>query len=149
LSSLTAPKDVAELMERIDTFKGSEIIRGALWFSLYTFQRPGEIRGATWEEMDLTSGLWRIPERRMKNRRARVVPLSRQVVVILESLKRIAGNSLFVFPSIRSAKIPMSGGTVRLTLRAMGYTSEQMCAHGFRALASTNLNEQGWWKPVS
>jgi integrase len=148
LSSLTAPKDVAELMERMEAYKGSEVIRAALWFSLYTFQRPGEIRGAVWEEMDLTSGLWRIPEGRMKNRRAHVVPLSRQVVVILEFLKRIAGSSLFVFPSVRSAKIPMSGGTVRLTLRAMGYTSEQMCAHGFRALASTNLNEQGWNRDV-
>jgi integrase len=147
-SSLTAPKDVAGLMERIDAYKGSEVIRGALWFSLYTFQRPGEIRGATWEEMDMDAALWRIPEWRMKNRRPHIVPLSRQVLDILESLKRIAGSSRFVFPSVRSLKIPMSGGTILLALRAMGYTGGEMCPHGFRALASTNLNEQGWNRNV-
>jgi integrase len=148
LPALTSPKDAAGLMERIEAFKGSEIIRGALWFSLYTFQRPGEIRGAEWEEIDADAALWRIPEGRMKNRKPHIVPLSRQVLDLLESLKRAGGNSRFVFPSIRSRKIPMSVGTVRLTLRAMGYTMEEMCAHGFRALASTNLNEMGWNRDV-
>jgi hypothetical protein len=63
LSALTTPKDVAELMNRIEAYKGSDIVRAALWFSLYTFQRPGEIRRATWEEMDLGSALWRLPEK--------------------------------------------------------------------------------------
>jgi integrase len=148
LAALTAPKDVAELMNRIEAYKGSDIVRAALWFSLYTFQRPGETRGATWEEMDLGSALWRLPESRMKNRRAHLVPLSRQVMEILEPLKRIVGGSPFVFPSMRSINAPMSEGTILLALRAMGYTSEQMCAHGFRALASTNLNEQGWNRDV-
>jgi integrase len=67
---------------------------------------------------------------------------------ILDSLKRIVDGSPFVFPSMRSINAPMSEGTILLALRAMGYTSEQMCAHGFRALASTNLNEQGWNRDV-
>jgi integrase len=150
-AALTAPKDVADLMVRIEAYKGSEVVRAALWFSLYTFQRSGEIQCAAWEEMDLDATLWRIPEERMKNHHPHVVPLSRQVMEILKSLKQTAsrmGSSPFVFPSMRSPNRPMSEGTILLALRAMGYTGEQMCAHGFRALASTNLNEQGWNRDV-
>jgi integrase len=142
--AITAPKDVAELMNRIEAYKGSDVVRSALWFSLYTFQRPGEIHGATWEEMDLDAALWRIPGHRMKNRKPHIVPLSRQVVELLRQPALQTGASPFVFPSVKARNISMPGGTVALALRAMGYTSEQMCAHGFRALASTNLNEQGW-----
>jgi integrase len=127
------------------------LIRAALWFSLYTFQRPGEIRGALWEELDFDAKLWRIPEQRMKNRRPHVVPLSHQVLELLENLKNLVsqtGGSPFVFPSTRARTIPMSEGTVVLALRAIGYTREEMSAHGFRALASTNLNEQGWYRDV-
>jgi integrase len=102
-AALTAPKDVTDLMTRIEAYKGSDVIRSALWFSLYTFQRPGEIRGATWEEMDFDSALWRIPEQRMKNRRPHVVPLSRQVLELLKQLNSERGGSPFVFPSMRSA----------------------------------------------
>jgi integrase len=146
-SALTAPKDVTELMSRVDAYKGSDIVRAALWFSLYTFQRPGEIRGATWEEMDFDSALWRLPESRMKNHRAHVVPLSRQALELLRQIEARTVSS-FVFPSVKARGIPMPGGTILLALRAMGYTCEQMCAHGFRTLASTNLNEQGWNRDV-
>jgi integrase len=146
-AALTAPKDVTELMARIEAYKGSDIVRAALWFSLYTFQRPGEIRGALWEEMDLDSALWRIPESRMKNHRAHVVPLSRQALGILIRIESRTASP-FVFPSVKSRNIPMPDGTILLALRAMGYAQEQMCAHGFRALASTNLNEQGWDRDV-
>jgi integrase len=87
----------------------------------------------------------------MKNRRSHVVPLSRQVLELLEYTKSLVlqtGDSPFVFPSVRARTIPMTEGTVVLALRAMGYTSEEMSAHGFRALASTNLNEQGWNRDV-
>jgi integrase len=147
-AALTAPKDVAGLMRRIEAYKGGDVVRAALWFSLYTFQRPGEIRGAAWDEMDFASELWRIPEHRMKNKRPHVVPLSRQVLELLKQIASQADNSPFVFPSLRARKVPMPDGTILLALRAMGYTSEQMCAHGFRALASTNLNEQGWNRDV-
>jgi integrase len=147
-AALTTPKDVADLMTRIEAYKGSDVIRAALWFSLYTFQRPNEIRGATWEEMDFDSALWRIPEHRMKNRQPHVVPLSRQVLELLRQDILRTSTSLFVFPSMRSPNAPMSDGTILLALRAMGYTGEQMCAHGFRTLASTNLNEQRWNRDV-
>ncbi|MDR1019548.1 MAG: tyrosine-type recombinase/integrase [Synergistaceae bacterium] len=147
-AAITAPKDVAALMRRIEAYRGSDVVRAALWFSLYTFQRPGEIRGAAWDEMDFGARLWRIPGHRMKNKRPHVVPLSSQALQTLALAAHAADNSPFVFPSTRARKIPMSEGTVLLALRAMGYTSSQMCAHGFRALASTNLNEQGWNRDV-
>ncbi len=143
-AAVTAPKDIADLLFRMEAYHGSPVVRAALWFSLYTFQRPGEIRAAAWEEMDLESTLWRIPAERMKNRRPHVVTLSRQVMAILEQLRHITGDSPFVFPAVVSKSKPMSENTIRVALRSMGYTNEQMTAHGFRTTASTNLNEQGW-----
>jgi integrase len=146
-AALTAPKDVADLMTRIEAYHGSAIVRTALWFSLYTFQRPGEVSGATWKEMDFDAKLWRLPEQRMKNKRTHTVPLSRQVLELLEFLEQLAartGRSPFIFPAKSSKSAPMNDHAVCTALRIMGYTSEQMTAHGFRAIASTNLNEQGW-----
>jgi len=80
----------------------------------------------------------------MKNRRPHAVPLAGQVIDILKELKPITGNSCFVFPAITSKSKSMSENTDRVALRAMGYTNEQMTAHGFRTVASTSLNEQGW-----
>jgi integrase len=150
-AALTAPKDVANLMVRIDDYPGSAVVRSALWFLLYTFQRPGEVQGAAWEEIDLESALWRIPESRMKNRRAHIVPLSRQALELLEFLKSLAartGHSPFVFPAKSTKAAPIHESTICKALRTMGYTSQQMTAHGFRAIASTNLNEQGWNRDV-
>jgi integrase len=146
-AALTVPKDVADLMARIEAYHGSATVRAALWFSLYTFQRPGEIRGAEWDEMDFDAKLWRIPKGRMKNKRPHLVPLSRQALELLESMKLITartGHSPLVFPSRASKTAPMNAITICAAIRTMGYTDEQMTAHGFRALASTNLNEQGW-----
>jgi integrase len=154
-SALTAPKDVADLMRRIEAYHGSVIVRMALWFLLYTFQRPGEVGGAMWEEIDVDAKLWRIPEERMKNRRPHLVPLSRQVLELLEFLKRRAArmeHSPFIFPAVMSKTGPKTASLHETTLckaiRTMGYTSEQMTAHGFRTIASTNLNEQGWESDV-
>ena len=143
-AAVTAPKDVADLLVRLESYIGGPVVRAALWFSLYTFQRPGEIRGSEWKEIDFDAALWRIPENRMKNRRPHVVPLARQVIDILKEIKPLTGDSRFVFPTITSKSKPMSENTVRVALRSMGYTNEQMTAHGFRTTASTNLNEQGW-----
>jgi integrase len=150
-AALTAPRDVTDLMTRIEAYHGSTTVRMALWFSLYTFQRSSEICGATWEEMDFNAKLWRIPEQRMKNGRAHIVPLSRQVLEFLEYLKQFAartGYSPFIFPGMKSKAFSMDRCTIRQALRIMGYTKEQMCAHGFRTIASTNLNEQGWNRDV-
>jgi integrase len=146
-AALTAPDDISDLMNRIEAYHGSATVRMALWFSLYTFQRPGEICGALWEEMDFDAKLWRISEQRMKSGRFHIVPLSRQVLGFLEYLKGYAartGYSPFIFPGMKSKESSMERCTIRQALRIMGYTKEQMTAHGFRVIASTNLNEQGW-----
>ncbi|MDR1509148.1 MAG: tyrosine-type recombinase/integrase [Synergistaceae bacterium] len=150
-AALTAPKDIADLVRRIEAYHGSVIVRTALCFLLYTFQRPGEVGGAEWEEIDFDAKLWRIPEQRMKNGRPHLVPLSRQVLELLEYLKRFAartGYSSFIFPAKSSKAASIHETTLCKALRSMGYTKDQMCAHGFRAIASTNLNEQSWNRDV-
>ena len=109
-----------------------------------TFVRPGELRGAEWREFDLKGAEWRIPGDRMKMGDAHIVPLSSQAVGILTALCALTGNGKLLFPSLRSRDRPMSENTLNAALRRLGYTTEQMTVHGFRAMASTLLNEQGW-----
>jgi integrase len=150
-ASVTDPKDISDLMNRIEAYQGTFVVKSALWFSLYTFQSPGEIRRATWKEVDIDSTLWRLPENRMKAGLPHVVPLSKQVLEILERLKPLTGDGKFVFPSLKSKSVPMSENTIRVALRSMGYSNGDteddslgMTPHGFRSLASTNLHEMGF-----
>jgi integrase len=108
------------------------------------FVRPGELRRANWSEIDLDAAEWRIPAHKMKSRAVHIVPLSKQAVEILRELQPLTGGKQYVFPGVRSPKRPMSENTVLGALRRMGYTTEQMTGHGFRSMASTLLNEQGW-----
>ena len=108
-------------------------------------RQPGELRAATWDEFDLEAAEWRIPARRTKLRVEQVVPLAEQAVAILDDLFPLTGSeSGFVFPSIRSRSTCMSDNSLNAALRRMGYPKDQMTAHGFRAMASTRLNELGF-----
>jgi integrase len=109
------------------------------------FVRPGELRHAEWEDVDLDGTLWTIPAEKMKMRKAHRVPLSSQSVGILRLAHAITGPSGYVFPSIRSAARPMSENTINAGLRRLGFSGDEMTAHGFRAMASTLLNESGKW----
>jgi integrase len=80
----------------------------------------------------------------MKTREPHLVPLSRQAVTILRELHPLTGRSRYVFPSIRTSSRPMSDMALNAALRRLGYAHEEMTAHGFRAMASTRLNEMGW-----
>jgi integrase len=140
--SVTAPKDVAELMKRIAAYPNA-VIRLAMLFSAYTFQRPGEIRKAEWSEFGFDEAEWRIPPDRMKRSRAHIVPLSRQVLDILRQAHALNGGDGFVFSLSHSPTRPLSGSAVRTALSIMGYGKGIMTPHGFRSLASTNLNAQG------
>lgn len=142
--ALTNPSDVAGLMRAIGGYQGSFVVKCALHFSALTFGRPGEIRRAEWNEIDIGESLWRISAERMKMRREHLVPLSRQALSILQRLQPLTGNGIYVFPNGRVATRPMSENAITAALRYMGYESGQMTAHGFRTLASTLLNEQGW-----
>jgi len=106
--------------------------------------RPGELRRAEWQEIDLERAEWRIPAAKMKMREEHIVPLSSQAIAILRDLKALTGTRRFVFPSVRTPDRPMSENTINAALRTLGFDKEAMSAHGFRALASTRLNELGW-----
>ncbi|WP_206241690.1 tyrosine-type recombinase/integrase [Novosphingobium terrae] len=136
---------VGELLRAIDGFDGHMTTRLALKLSPHVFVRPGELRHACWEEINLDAALWTIPAEKMKMRKPHHVPLSLQSIALLEEAYEMTGPRGFVFPSIRSRKRPMSENTINAALRRLGYTTDEMTAHGFRAMASTLLNESGQW----
>ncbi|MGZ8217577.1 tyrosine-type recombinase/integrase [Methylomagnum sp.] len=131
-------------MRAIDGYEGSFIVRCALRLAPLVFVRPSELRGAEWSEFDLERAEWRIPAARMKMKDAHIVPLSTQALAVLEELHPMTGAGRFLFPGERSEDRPMSNGTVNAALRRMGYGSDEMTGHGFRAMACSILNEQGW-----
>ncbi len=141
-AAITDPREIGRLMKDIDAYTGTFIVKCALILSPLLFARPGEIRQMEWKDIDFDAKEWRYFV--TKTETEQIVPLSRQAIEVLEDVKRLTGNSRYVFPSLRSDKRPMSNNTVRLALRAMDYDKETMSAHGFRTTASTLLNEQGW-----
>lgn len=143
-AAITDPKLVGGLIAAIRAYHGSFVTRMALQLAPLVFVRPGELRAATWAELDLDSAEWRIPAERMKMRTAHLVPLSRQAVDILRDLHRVTGRGTYLFPSERTSTRCMSENTLNVALRTLGYSKRQMTAHGFRSMASTLLNEQGY-----
>lgn len=156
--ALTAPKvthygaitdatKVGPLLRAIDEYEGSGMTKLALQIAPHVFVRPGELRHAEWSEFDLDGGLWIIPSGKMKMRKAHQVPLSSQAVALLRDVKLVTGPNGYVFPSVRTRARPISENTINAALRRLGYTGDEMTAHGFRAMASTLLNESGKWHP--
>jgi integrase len=143
-AALTDPRDVAQLLRALDGYQGHHIVEAALKLAPLVFVRPGELRAAEWSEIDLEAAEWRIAAHRMKMRRPHLVPLARQAVVILREIEPLTGRGRYVFPSPRSVQRPLSDNAVTAALRRIGYTGEQMSWHGFRAMASTLLNELGF-----
>ncbi len=144
-AAIIEPKAVGELLRSIDNLEGFTTTKLALKILPHLFVRPGELRHAEWVEFDFDAKVWRIPAAKMKMRGEHVVPLSRQSFAILEEVREITGCAKYVFPSIRSNHVPMSENTINVVLRRLGYTSDEMTAHGFRSTASTLLNESGLW----
>ena len=145
--AITEAKRVGELLRTIDDYEGSGITKLALQLAPHVFVRPGELRHAEWSEIDLVGALWTIPAGKTKMRKVHRVPLSRQSVALLREVHRHTGPSGYVFPSVRTRARPMSENTINAALRRLGYASDEMTAHGFRAMASTLLNESGKWNP--
>ncbi len=143
-ASITEPKAVGGLLRAIDGYEGHLVTRCALQLAPLVFVRPGELRRAEWSEFDFENAEWRIPAEKMKMTTPHIVPLSRQAVAVLQEVKPLTGAGIYVFPSVRSRQRPMSENTVNAALRRLGYTKDQMTGHGFRSMASTLLNEQGW-----
>lgn len=146
-SAILEPAKLGELLRAIDGYTGSPITGLALRIAAHVFVRPGELRNADWSELDLPNAVWRIPDGRMKARRAHAVPLSKQVVELFLELRSLTGPTGLVFPAINTRQRPMSENTMNAALRRMGFAKEEASAHGFRSTASTLLNESGLWNP--
>jgi len=146
-AAITTPKETGALLRAIDAYSGYPVTHAALRLAPYVFVRPGELRQAEWNEFDFTRNIWTIAADKTKMRVAHRVPLSRQVLAILEELREITGNRRFLFPAQGKRDRPMCENTINLALRRMGFDGTSMTAHGFRAMASTLLNEQGHWNP--
>jgi integrase len=144
MSTITNPEKIGELLRAIDVYTGHLITRCALRLAPLIFVRPGELRHAEWSEIDLEQAEWKIPAEKMKMRITHIVPLATQAVDILREIEPFTGRGRYVFPSLRSTQRPMSNNTILAALRRMGYDKSEMSGHGFRAMASTLLHEQGW-----
>jgi len=113
-SAITEPKQVAPLLRSIDAFEGSFVVKSALRIAPYVFVRPGELRTAEWSEIDLEAGQWSIPGKKMKMKQPHLVPLSTQVIEIIQELQPLTGHSKYLFPCHRSPLRPMSENALRV-----------------------------------
>jgi integrase len=143
-ATITAPHAIGELMRSIQDYHGSFITKCALQLAPLLFIRPGELRHLEWSEISIDNAEIRIPKEKMKARAPHIVPLSSQAVKIIKELHPLTGQYKYLFPSGRSSKRAMSENTINGALRRLGYTKEEITSHGFRSMASTILNEQGW-----
>lgn len=145
--AITDAKAFGVLLKAIADYDGAAQTRIALQLMALLYPRPGELRQAEWCEFDLNAGVWTIPAARTKMRREHKKPLPEQAVTLLRELQFITGNGQLAFPAQTSMQRPLSENTLNAALRRMGFTKDQASAHGFRASASTLLNESGQWLP--
>src|SRR5450759_327845 len=144
LAAITEPVKIGKLMRDIEGYRGSFTVKCAFRLAPLVFVRPVELSRAEWAEIDLDKAEWRIPADKMKMKALHIVPLPTQAVAILRELYPLAGTGKCLFPNVRTSTLPMAGNTILAAIRSMGYTSTEMTAHGFRHMASTLLNEQGF-----
>ena len=143
-AALTDPIKVGGLLRAIDEYTGDEMTRCALKLAPLVFVRPKELRMAEWSDINLHRKQWIIPASKMKMKNEHIVPLADQAIEILKTLYLFTGKGKYIFASMRNRDRPMSNNTVNAALRRMGFSREEMTGHGFRAMASTLLNEQGF-----
>jgi integrase len=146
-AAIIEPDKVGALLRAIDGYEGQPSVALALRIAPHVFVRPGELRAAGWAELDLSAKVWTIPGEKMKMGRPHRVPLSKQVLALLAELREMSGRSKLLFPSVRSDARPISDNTINAALRRLGYDKTQMTGHGFRAMASSLLNESRKWHP--
>ena len=144
-AAIVEPKAFGEHLRAIGDYRGAPETRAALELLALTFVRPGELRAAEWGEFDLDNAIWSIPAERMKMRRPHRVPLAPRAVAILHELRKLTGHGKLLFPSVMTTARCMSENTLNSALRRMGFTHSEMTSHGFRASASSMLNESGKW----
>jgi integrase len=146
-AAITKPSEVGALLRAIDGYTGHKVTVMAMRLSPHVLLRPGELRQAEWTDIDFDEAIWFIPAERMKMRRPHRVPLSRQVIAMLKELHEHTHWWRYLFPALGRPRKAMSENAVNQGLRRLGYTTNEMTAHGFRAMAATLLNEMGEWNP--
>lgn len=147
--AITDPQRLGELLRAIDGYRGTPVVRAALYLAPMLLVRPGELRRAQWSEFDFSAALWTVPAERMKRTKAgkingepHFVALPRQAVEALQELQRLTGRGPYVFRGERHHDRPMSDAAVNAALRAMGFGADEVVGHGFRATARTILVER-------
>ena len=146
-AAITDPPALSGLLRAVEGYSGDPVTRAALKLSGLLFVRPGELRHAEWDEIDLDKAEWNIPTAKMKMRQPHLVPLCDQAVAILRELHALTGRGQYVFPGGRSPRRPMSNNAINAALRRMGFGTDVMTAHGFRATARTLLDEVLGFRP--
>jgi integrase len=144
-SAVTDPKLVGPLLNALDGYQGTAVVNAALRLAPLTFVRPGELRTAKWAEIDFDKAEWRYYVTKTKS--DHIVPLCKQAIDILRELQPLTCNSEYVFPSARTLSRPMSDNAVLSAMRRMGIGKDEMCGHGFRAMARTILDEELHFRP--
>ncbi|EJL6822818.1 tyrosine-type recombinase/integrase [Vibrio cholerae] len=142
MAALT-PAELPELMGALANASIKRTTRCLIEWQLHTMTRPAEASGARWDEINWKEKVWTIPANRMKKRREHRIPLTEQMLALLEVMKPISGHRDFVFPSDRDPKKPCNSQTANMALKRMGFAG-RLVSHGLRSLASTTLNEQGF-----
>jgi integrase len=148
-AAITTSAEFGALLRAIETFHGQPTTRFRLQLLALLLPRPGELRAAQWSEIDFEAAIWKIPASRTKMKRDHWVPLAPAALDAFQQLFALTGtrNQGLVFPSLMSSQRPMSENTLNAALRRLGYAKHEMTSHGFRATASTLLNESGKWHP--
>lgn len=144
-AAVTEPKKVGELLRVIEGYKGTPTVCCGLRFAPLVFSRPGELRKAEWEDINLDNGEWCYTATKTDTKH--IVPLSKQAVAILRELHPLTGRGRYVFPGARSAARPMSENAILAAMRKMEIPKEEMSGHGFRAMARTILDEVLGFRP--
>ncbi|WP_420589214.1 tyrosine-type recombinase/integrase [Bacterioplanoides sp.] len=147
MAAITTPAEFGRLLVDIERYQGTHIIRTALALAPLLFQRPGELCGMEWSEIDLEQGFWTIPREKKKERNQtegdHIVPLCKQAQALLRDIQPLTGHGKYVFPNQRNHEKAITREALNKALRNLGYdTRHQQCAHGFRASARTMLDEQ-------
>lgn len=145
LASVTDPEKIGDLLRAMYSYQGSLVTVAALKLAPMVFVRPGELRKARWQDIDLKAAEWRFTT--SKTGTPHIVPLPTQAIEILKELRPVTAGSEFVFPGVRSLKRPMSENTVNAALRYLGYDGDTITGHGFRAMARTVLDEVLGFRP--
>jgi integrase len=146
-AAVTERKAFGAMLRAIDAYEGQPTTRYALQLMALLYPRPYELRLAEWHEFDIDQAVWIVPAGRMKMRRPHAIPLPRQALVILAEIRKATGGGNLLLPSLRTVKRPISENTMNAALRRLGYSVDEATSHGFRASASTLLNESGLWSP--